>query len=158
MNIGGRILLRLAELGWERNDLLAKLPDLTPQNLSQLIVRDSKRSEWDEAIAEALGVHVMWLVYGKTFSYLNQRDAQHANANSSSALSPLSDENHCAGKQTPNQAAEPAFKWPFPLVEQDRWNALLPTGKEHVQAAMNNAISLCESAGLMDTSRSKRSA
>jgi hypothetical protein len=65
MNIGGRILIRLGELGWERSDLLAKLPELSPQNLSQLIVRDSKRSEWDEAIAKALGVHVMWLVYGK---------------------------------------------------------------------------------------------
>lgn len=48
---------------------MAKLPSLTPQALSNLIRRDSKRSEWDEALAEALGVSVMWLVYGKDIAY-----------------------------------------------------------------------------------------
>lgn len=64
MNIGGRILERLKFLGWERKDLLERVPNLTPQSLSNLIVRDSVRSEYDVAIAEALGVSVMWLVYG----------------------------------------------------------------------------------------------
>lgn len=54
-----------SELHWERRDLLERVPDLTPQALSNLIKRDSKRSEWDEAIAAALGVSVLWLVYGK---------------------------------------------------------------------------------------------
>lgn len=66
MAIGKRIEQRLADLGWRRNDLIDKLPDLTPQALSNLIRRDSVRSEWDEAIAEALGVSVLWLVYGRT--------------------------------------------------------------------------------------------
>lgn len=65
MNIGSRIQHRLRELHWERRDLLERVPDLTPQALSNLIKRDSKRSEWDEAIAAALGVSVLWLVYGK---------------------------------------------------------------------------------------------
>lgn len=63
MNIGGRIAQRLTALGWERKELLSRVPDLTPQALSNLITRDSKRSEWDEAIAQALGVSVLWLVY-----------------------------------------------------------------------------------------------
>lgn len=53
----------------QRADLMEKLPSLTPQALSNLIRRDSKRSEWDEAIADALGVSVMWLVYGKELTY-----------------------------------------------------------------------------------------
>lgn len=65
MNIGKRIEQRLQELGWERNDLLARVPDLSPQSLSNLIRRDSKRSEWDTKIAEALDVDVVWLVYGE---------------------------------------------------------------------------------------------
>lgn len=43
---------------------MSKIPNLSPQALSNLITRDSKRSEWDVAIADALGVSVMWLVYG----------------------------------------------------------------------------------------------
>jgi hypothetical protein len=65
MNMGKRIQQRLNELHWSRKDLLCRVPDLTAQALSNLIVRDSKRSEWDEIIAEALGVTVLWLVYGK---------------------------------------------------------------------------------------------
>lgn len=65
MNIGGRIEKQLSALNWERKDLLARVPDLTAQALSNLIRRDSVRSEWDEVIADALGVSVMWLVYGK---------------------------------------------------------------------------------------------
>lgn len=55
---------------------MAKVPDLTPQALSNLIRRDSKRSEWDEDIAAALEVSVTWLVYGKDFTYskANVRD------------------------------------------------------------------------------------
>lgn len=65
MNLGKRIEKTLGDLRLERKDLLARVPDLTPQALSNLICRDSKRSEWDEAIAKALGVSVLWLVYGK---------------------------------------------------------------------------------------------
>jgi|JI6StandDraft_1071083.scaffolds.fasta_scaffold827605_1 hypothetical protein len=64
MNIGTRIVERLNELGWQRKDLLEALPELTPQALSALITRGSKRSELDEYIASGLGVSVMWLVYG----------------------------------------------------------------------------------------------
>ena len=64
MAIGQRIVSRLSELGWDRKNLFEKLPDLSQQALSNLIRRDSKRSEWDEEIAKALGVSVLWLVYG----------------------------------------------------------------------------------------------
>jgi len=66
MAIGKRIEQRLEELGLNRSDLLNKLPDLTAQALSALIRRDSKRSEWDEKIADALGLSVLDLVYGRT--------------------------------------------------------------------------------------------
>lgn len=69
MAIGKRIEKRLSELGWERKDLLDRVEGLTPQALSNLIRRDSKRSEWDEAIADALGISVMELVYGKATAY-----------------------------------------------------------------------------------------
>lgn len=64
MNLGKRIEAKLAELGWRRNDLLDRVPGLTAQALSNLIRRDSKRSEWDVAIATALRMSVMDLVYG----------------------------------------------------------------------------------------------
>lgn len=66
MNIGRRIEQRLKDLGWERKDLLDRVPELSPQALSNLIRRDSKRSEWDELIAGALGMSVLELVYGKS--------------------------------------------------------------------------------------------
>ena len=69
MAIGKRIEETLTTLGWERADLMAKIPTLTPQALSNLIRRDSKRSEWDEEIAKALGVSVLWLVYGQEHIY-----------------------------------------------------------------------------------------
>lgn len=66
MNLGKRIAERLDQLGWERKDLLDRVDGLSVQSLSNLIRRDSKRSELDERIAEALGVSVLWLVYGTT--------------------------------------------------------------------------------------------
>lgn len=70
MNIGGRIAQRLVELGWEQKDLVNRAAQLYPdaplsyQALHNLIKRDSKRSELDEIIAHALGVPLIWLVYG----------------------------------------------------------------------------------------------
>lgn len=67
MAIGERIKQRMAQLGWGRDGrrrLMMAVPGLTPQALSNLITRDSVRSEWDVAIARALGVSVLWLVYG----------------------------------------------------------------------------------------------
>lgn len=69
MAIGKRIEQRLAEKKWSRNDLMARVPNLTPQALSNLIKRDSVRSEWDLQIAEALEVSVLWLVYGMEHAY-----------------------------------------------------------------------------------------
>ena len=69
MAIGKRIAQRLEALGWSRSQLMDAVDGLTPQALSNLITRDSKRSEWDEAIAQALGVSVMWLVYGRDDAY-----------------------------------------------------------------------------------------
>jgi len=63
--MGKGIEERLNSLNWKRKDMLQRVPDLTEQELSNLIRRDSKRSEWDESIAEALGVSVLWLVYGQ---------------------------------------------------------------------------------------------
>ncbi len=65
MNIGGRIQQRLEALGWKQRDLLDRVPDLSAQSLSNIIRRDSKRSELDVVIAGALGVSVQWLVYGE---------------------------------------------------------------------------------------------
>lgn len=76
MGIGSRIKSRLDELGWERKHLYDALPDLTAQALSNLIVRDSARSEWDERIATALGVSVLWLVYGRETEYA-KNDTNH---------------------------------------------------------------------------------
>lgn len=69
MALGKRIEDRLRELKWERRQLLNEVPSLTPQSLSNLINRDSARSEWDEEIARALGVSVLWLVYGHDDKY-----------------------------------------------------------------------------------------
>jgi hypothetical protein len=69
MNMGKRIEVRLNSLNWKRKDLLQRVPDLTDQALSNLIRRDSKRSEWDELIAEGLGVSVLWLVYGRNANH-----------------------------------------------------------------------------------------
>jgi hypothetical protein len=55
MAIGKRIEQRLNDLNWKRRDLMDRVPDLTPQALSNLINRDSARSEWDLQIADALG-------------------------------------------------------------------------------------------------------
>lgn len=70
MGIGTRIVQRLEALKWERKDLIKAIYDasgkeLSAQALSNLITRDSARSEWDELIAAGLNVHVMWLVYGR---------------------------------------------------------------------------------------------
>lgn len=69
MAIGKRIVERLKQIGWSRNQLMEAVDGLTPQALSNLINRDSRRSEWDEAIASALGVSVIWLVYGRDDAY-----------------------------------------------------------------------------------------
>lgn len=60
--MGGRIKERLDELRWKQRDLLARVPDLDPGTLSALITRDSKKSDYSEAIAEALGVNHRWLL------------------------------------------------------------------------------------------------
>ena len=65
MALGKRIHELLQRPGWDRKRLLDAVPGLTPQALSNLIRRDSRRSEWDEQLAQALGVSVTWLVYGR---------------------------------------------------------------------------------------------
>jgi hypothetical protein len=72
MALGKRIEDRLNQLGWKRRDLIESVRgiELSEQALSNLIRRDSKRSEHDEAIAEALGVSVLWLVYGHESNYV----------------------------------------------------------------------------------------
>lgn len=81
MNLGKRIEHRLKELGWERKALYDAIPELTPQALSNLIKRDSKRSEWDTQIAHALHVSVLWLVYGDETPYRNSGPASELQAN-----------------------------------------------------------------------------
>lgn len=78
MAIGKRIVERLEALGWSRTDLLCRVPDLTAQALSNLIRRDSVRSEWDERISDALGVSVTWLVYGKTTDVARQEPSNYS--------------------------------------------------------------------------------
>lgn len=77
MALGKRIESRLRELGWERKDLLDVVCQLglsegkvlSASALGQLINRDSRRSEWDVIIAQALGMSVMELVYGTENPY-----------------------------------------------------------------------------------------
>lgn len=80
MALGKRIEQRLEALGWQRRDLLEKLPDLSPQALSNLITRDSVRSEWDLQIAKALDVSVLWLVYGIEQDYPSVASAPNVTA------------------------------------------------------------------------------
>ena len=69
MGIGRRIKARLNELGegqaWLANRASNKDRVLSEAALSAIIKRDSIRSEFIGQIAEALGVNVRWLVYGK---------------------------------------------------------------------------------------------
>lgn len=77
MALGKRIEARLKTLGWKRKDLieevcrlgLAEGKMLSPAALGQLISRDSRRSEWDLLIAQALGMSVIELVYGTDTPY-----------------------------------------------------------------------------------------
>lgn len=64
MALGARIKERLAEVGWEQVDLLRAVPDLNAGTLSALITRDSEKSRFSEAIAEALDVSHRWLLEG----------------------------------------------------------------------------------------------
>lgn len=79
MKLGKRIEHRLKELNWERKALYDAIPELTPQALSNLITRDSKRSEWDLKIAAALNVPVDWLVYGSEITYQPSAEASTVN-------------------------------------------------------------------------------
>lgn len=63
--MGSRIRARLDELGWKQRDLLDRVPDLEVGTLSALIARDSRKSEFSEEIAEALGVTHRWLTSGQ---------------------------------------------------------------------------------------------
>lgn len=64
MNLGKRIELRLKDLEKDRSYLFDLVPDLSPQRLSALISRDSKRCELDVQIAKALRVRLEWLNNG----------------------------------------------------------------------------------------------
>jgi transcriptional regulator with XRE-family HTH domain len=70
MNIGGRIKQRLTELGWSQARLIEHAAAIDPEArvtksaLSNIIKRDSVRSELDTVIAKSLGVSLLWLVYG----------------------------------------------------------------------------------------------
>lgn len=63
--MGHRIRQRMDELGIGQVDLLARIPDLSPQTLSALIARDSNRSQWSGRIADALGCSHRWLQTGE---------------------------------------------------------------------------------------------
>lgn len=64
VNMGGRIALRLAELGQGPQWLAAETGN-SVQAISALIQRDSERSRFAPEIANALGVHLLWLVNGE---------------------------------------------------------------------------------------------
>ncbi len=62
--MGGRILARLTELGWDQVDLLRRVPDLDAKALSAMIKRNGAASQWSDDIARALGVAHRWLQTG----------------------------------------------------------------------------------------------
>ncbi len=64
MSLGARIKEVRESLGWQQEDLAAKVPGLTQPALSALEVRDSKSSQFAFQIAEALGVSARWLMTG----------------------------------------------------------------------------------------------
>lgn len=74
--------------------MLDKVPELSVQSLSALIKRDSKRSELDEVIADALGVDLLWLVYGKTNSSRVKTLPKRESKEISEILSILSNTDH----------------------------------------------------------------
>lgn len=63
--MGKRIAERIARLGWEQVDLLARVPGLSAGTLSALIRRDSIKSAFSVQIAQALGVTHAWLANGE---------------------------------------------------------------------------------------------
>lgn len=89
MNLGKRIEYRLDQLHWERKELFDRIPELSAQALSNLINRDSKRSERDVKIADALKVSVLWLVYGEESEYEQTIGKQPLQANDSAAPTSL---------------------------------------------------------------------
>jgi hypothetical protein len=143
MNLGKRIEQRLKDLNWDRKDLLEKVTELTPQALSNLIRRDSRRSEWDEAIAAALGVNVLWLVYGHQPTYTVTQDKEIPLQNN-----PIRVE----------QSVQSSYGWPFQKVEARRYFALPAQDQETVQDMMMAAIIHCEQRRGNDTPQNKRSA
>lgn len=75
MNMGGRVKLRLKEMG---NDQawLRKQVGMSAQALSQLIKRDSKMSGKAAEMARALKVHAEWLASGRLPKLLDERQAE----------------------------------------------------------------------------------
>ena len=65
MNLGGRIAIRLQELGWSQVELLDRVPDMGAGTLSATILRDAKKSQFAPVIAKALGVTLEWLQTGE---------------------------------------------------------------------------------------------
>ena len=92
MGIGRRIKARLSEMrqtqAWLAKQTSTKERTLTDANLSAMIKRDSVRSEFTGQIAEALGVNVRWLIYGKGQKL---RDLVPAAAREPSMFSPEAD-------------------------------------------------------------------
>lgn len=90
MNLGKRIAWRLDDLGKRRGFLLDAVPDLSPQRLSALISRDSKRCELDVQIAKALGVRLEWLNNGELPMEATDIVESSSDMRSTVALKPLS--------------------------------------------------------------------
>ena len=112
MNLGARINNRLAELGqkpmWlcEQVNLLSSKKSLSIGNLSALINRDSKKSEYASVIAAALGVNLDWLLTGDGEKLSDAPPVERANR------------------------PEPGPKWPFEKISPQEWDAY-PTMIKH---------------------------
>jgi hypothetical protein len=86
------------------------------------------------------------------------RDADHGNTSKGGDLSPSDDAPRGRQDAASTTAQEPSYVWPFANVEQRRYDDLNDEGKQHVEFALQVAIATAEARGLVDTSRSKRSA
>lgn len=94
----------------------------------------------------------------KCSGYLDARDVTHDQSAKDADVLLSSDGKYPLPAVQPQSAQEARLLWPFKHVDQTRYEGLSETGKVAVQFAMAAAIDRAEADGLIDTSRSKRSA
>lgn len=129
MNLGGRIKKRLDALGkkpmWlcDQVNGLSPRKELTIGNLSAMIQRDSKKSEFASAIAVALGVNLDWLLTGDGEELCGTPDKEKANP----------------------ENLKPDLTWPFETISRKQWEGYPVQFRHHVETLiMSEAVEFAE--------------